>query len=196
MLVASQAVHPSGSGSAGPAVAEQVLLDGGDRAQHPRVVAARGTRSTGRTSSEASTSVVSSCWTNDATVVSYPRSRTSACTVSRRSRQVSTGPGRSNSSTARTARSNAAHTIACEGETPLRPRISHSPWSFWRQPRQAVDQGALQRPGVRVGVTGDLPGPLEGDHHLAIDVELALERRAVADTDRSAAGVPRRVPRG
>ena len=61
---------------------------------------------------------------------SYPVRSTWACTVSRSSRHVSTGPSRSNFSTARTARSNAAHTIAREWvKCRSRPRISHRPRS-------------------------------------------------------------------
>ena len=54
-------------------------------------------------------------------------------------------------------------------------------------PGQLLDQLALQRPGVVVLVEADVAGHLQGDHHLAEHVGLALQHRAVADAHRRGA---------
>ena len=96
---------------------------------------------------------------------------------------------------ARMARSKAAHTMTREWvKCRSGPRISHSPLSgLVPVVGEVVDEGALQVPGV-VGLGEPrLPGVLEGDHHLAEHVGLALPHGAVADADRPRAGVARQV---
>ena len=153
----------------------------------------------GSTSSEASTSSVSSCCTNEPRRSSYPCSSTSARTSSRilpparRRARRARAPRRP-----RTARSNAAHTIARECVNRRRgPRISQSPWSGSRQVSASRSSSVrCSAQALSSWVTPAIARLLQRDHHLAEHVALALADGGVADPHRPRAGVPGEVVEG
>ena len=111
----------------------------------------------------------------------------------RTSRQRSRGPARPNSSIERTARSNATHAITFECVKWRRPpRTSQMPSSGSRQIFSEVqNEPAFQRPGRVAGGETRAARDIKGVKHFAIDVELELSDRAIADSDRGRAFVAR-----
>ncbi len=113
------------------AVAHQVLLDGLDGAEHPRVVAVDEADRREHQQRGVDLGGVVVLGEGVALRVEAARRGPPRGQRSRIRRHSSTGPVRPCSSTARTARSNAAHDHRPRvGEVPLRsPRISQRPWS-------------------------------------------------------------------
>ena len=94
-----------------------------------------------------------------------------------------------------TARSKATQTITREWvKWRSGPRISQSPLSGSSQcSASSSTSDALQRPALRRLLEPAVAGVLEGDHHLAEHVGLALGHRAVADAHRAGVGVAGQV---
>ena len=173
----------------------QVLLDRRDGAQHPLVVAGQ----------EADEGDVEQARVDLAGVVvlgeGVPRGvvpaleHLRAAPRSRSVRQRSTSPSRPCCSTAFTARSKATQTITREWvKCRSGPRISQMPLSGWSQcvaSSSTSTRCSAQLCGVLL--EAGVARVLEGDHHLAEHVGLALVDGAVADPDRAGAGVPGQV---
>ena len=114
-----------------------------------------------------------------------PSRHTWACTSSRSASHRSTGPVRPCSSTIRTPRSNATHAITFEWVKWRRgPRTSQIPSSGSRQTRlEELEQAPAERPGVVQRRQARRARLVERVEDLAVDVELELRARRVADAD-------------
>jgi hypothetical protein len=93
------------------------------------------------------------------------------------------------------ARSSATQHISLEWRKSRgSPRISQMPWSFFPPPAgSGVGGGGEELPGDRVEFAELVDQPLSGAEQLAVDVELPLPPRAVADPDRAAVPPPGQV---
>ena len=197
VLVAGQPVDAGlGAVAQQQPVAHQVLLDRRDGAEHPRVVAVE--EADEREHQQRGVDLGGVVVLGEGVALGVEALRQDLVAHLRRAARATArpGPSRPCSSTARTARSKAAHTMTREWvKCRSGPRISHSPLSGSLPVLgEVVDQRALQRPGV-VGLARGRASRarLEGDHHLAEHVGLPLVDRAVADPHRPRAGVAGQV---